>query len=346
DDDVVFAHRVEVDGDGLKVSKRARSPLQRALMKFPMPVLCVVAFLLMGFLGDLWHPGWLVFLLIPAYYAIVAAAFSRTKRALFCAAVPLVTVIAYVAIGLITQLWHPTWLIFLAIPAVYCIVLAMPKRTGEARWRRFPIWAFALAGFLFAGLQYGQWVWCWALLLAIPAYYTLISVIYGSRKGAVWNVLLGVALLGAYAYLGFALGLWHPGWLVFMAWPLLSHTVKTISNRYSFRRYVAKFPFFMTCLGVYLLLGCVYGLWHPWWALLPGSMVLSSFANLLAGNAKWSSVSFGGAIIVLYLALGIFFGLWHPWWVLILTIPLFEYVVSLVRKRGGHDYEDGEVDAE
>ena len=34
-------------------------------------ILCTVGFLLMGFLGELWHPGWIIFLAIPISGVIV-----------------------------------------------------------------------------------------------------------------------------------------------------------------------------------------------------------------------------------------------------------------------------------
>ena len=37
---------------------------------FPYPVLCVLVFLVLGFLFGAWHPGWIVFLTIPLYYWI------------------------------------------------------------------------------------------------------------------------------------------------------------------------------------------------------------------------------------------------------------------------------------
>jgi len=37
---------------------------------FPFPILTIIAFLLLGFCGDLWHPGWIVFLTIPIWYGI------------------------------------------------------------------------------------------------------------------------------------------------------------------------------------------------------------------------------------------------------------------------------------
>ena len=38
-----------------------------------VPILCIAAFLLLGFLGGWWHPGWVVFFAIPLYYQTVAA---------------------------------------------------------------------------------------------------------------------------------------------------------------------------------------------------------------------------------------------------------------------------------
>ena len=38
-----------------------------------VPVLCIVAYMLMGFLGGWWHPGWVVFFAIPLYYQTVSA---------------------------------------------------------------------------------------------------------------------------------------------------------------------------------------------------------------------------------------------------------------------------------
>ena len=37
---------------------------------FPYPVLCVLVYMVLGFLFGLWHPGWIIFLTIPLYYWI------------------------------------------------------------------------------------------------------------------------------------------------------------------------------------------------------------------------------------------------------------------------------------
>ena len=50
-----------------------RQRRKRLLEQFPYPVLVTVLYLLLGFAGHWWHPGWLVFLTIPIYYEIVEA---------------------------------------------------------------------------------------------------------------------------------------------------------------------------------------------------------------------------------------------------------------------------------
>lgn len=42
------------------------------LLAQPIPEIIVLVFLLLGFCGSLWHPGWILFLLIPVYYWAIA----------------------------------------------------------------------------------------------------------------------------------------------------------------------------------------------------------------------------------------------------------------------------------
>ncbi|MDR0858446.1 MAG: helix-turn-helix domain-containing protein [Oscillospiraceae bacterium] len=45
----------------------------RGFLEGAFPLLVVTAYLLLGFFAGAWHPGWLIFLLIPLYYAIMTA---------------------------------------------------------------------------------------------------------------------------------------------------------------------------------------------------------------------------------------------------------------------------------
>lgn len=71
------------------------------------PILCVIAFLLMGFIGNLWHPGWIVFILIPIVPLVLEKQFFY----------PLLCLLIYLIIGFTFDWgWHPGWIIFLTIP--------------------------------------------------------------------------------------------------------------------------------------------------------------------------------------------------------------------------------------
>ena len=49
----------------------------------PYPVITVLVFLILGFGWGLWHPGWVVFLTIPVYYAAVTGLAERRPNPLY-----------------------------------------------------------------------------------------------------------------------------------------------------------------------------------------------------------------------------------------------------------------------
>lgn len=82
-------------------------------MSFPYPVLTVIAYLVMGFVWSLWHPGWIVFLTIPIYYWIAS---GISKRKIPTISVSFLITAAYLVMGIGWGMWHPWWIMFLAIP--------------------------------------------------------------------------------------------------------------------------------------------------------------------------------------------------------------------------------------
>ena len=78
---------------------------------FPYPVAVAFAYLVLGFVFNLWHPGWIIFLTIPLYYL---PATQRTPMRLLCN--PVMSTIIYLLLGCVCNLWHPGWLVFLLIP--------------------------------------------------------------------------------------------------------------------------------------------------------------------------------------------------------------------------------------
>ncbi len=81
-------------------------------------LLCVIAYILMGSILTLWHPGWLVFLLIPIAESIVSViAYRRVTKLAF----PVMVAAAYLIIGFQAGMWHPWWVLFLTIPVFYMV---------------------------------------------------------------------------------------------------------------------------------------------------------------------------------------------------------------------------------
>ncbi len=104
-----------------------------AMFKFPFPLLVVILYLALGFIGHLWHPTWLVGLLIPIYYHLAGALKIRKPRArLLAMPVPEAVLLLYLLLGFLLHLWHPGWLLFLLIPLYYWLVGSLYKPKAAA----------------------------------------------------------------------------------------------------------------------------------------------------------------------------------------------------------------------
>lgn len=80
-------------------------------------------------------------------------------------ATPLICLIIYLFLGFEKQLWHPGWVIFLAIPVVPLIL--KPKGFKAA----YPL--FVLIIYLLLGFFINWWHPGWIIFLTIPVFYIL-----------------------------------------------------------------------------------------------------------------------------------------------------------------------------
>ena len=81
------------------------------------------------------------------------------------------------------------------------------------------------------------------------------------------------------------------------------------------------FPVWITVL--YLVLGFVFGLWHPGWLVF-----LTVPIHYMHFDSQWERLTNPVTVTLIYLVLGFFFGLWHPGWLVFLAIPLGEMYKS------------------
>ena len=133
-----------------------------------LPLLVVVTYILLGCLGGWWHPGWLVFFLIPIYYMLAEAIVHKSLELVPIAPI---TVAVYLCLGCIGGMWHPYWAVFLAIPVYYMTVAAIKG----ANWSKVfdilvPI--LTVGVYLALGFVCKAWHPGWVVFFAIPLYFT------------------------------------------------------------------------------------------------------------------------------------------------------------------------------
>lgn len=84
--------------------------------EFPLWLLAIVIYIVIGIFCNLWTPGWLIFLLVPVAGSLIHAV-RRRNGYLF--AYPVLVVFIFLYVGLVHSIWHPTWIVFLTIPLYY-----------------------------------------------------------------------------------------------------------------------------------------------------------------------------------------------------------------------------------
>lgn len=86
--------------------------------ELPLGIIAIVSYIAIGFCFDLWHPGWLIFFLVPIISTFIHAV-RRRNADLF--AYPVLVVLVFLYVGFVHFVWHPTWVVFLTIPVYYSI---------------------------------------------------------------------------------------------------------------------------------------------------------------------------------------------------------------------------------
>lgn len=101
-----------------KAPKEKKEPLYPGLSKklllFPYPVLIVVIYILLGFALNLWHPAWLIFLSIPAYYHFAIGVRATTKKGLLLGLPVFEAALSmFLVLGLFIHAWKWAWILFI-----------------------------------------------------------------------------------------------------------------------------------------------------------------------------------------------------------------------------------------
>lgn len=116
-----------------KKQKEKKPPLYPGLTKklllFPFPIIIAALYIFLGFTIHLWHPTWLIFLTIPAYYHFAIGALARTKKGLLLG-IPVIegALFVFLVLGLFLNAWKWAWIFFIVALCYYWWVLVSVKK--------------------------------------------------------------------------------------------------------------------------------------------------------------------------------------------------------------------------
>ena len=88
----------------------------------------------------------------------------------------LVVTVLYVVLCFVTKLWHPLWIMFLALPIYYQFALACKGGNKKVFMMLLPIPEIIVTVFLILGFAFGIWKYAWILFLILPIYYWIVLI--------------------------------------------------------------------------------------------------------------------------------------------------------------------------
>lgn len=155
-------------------------PLPLMIITDSWALLVAIAFVLLGAVGNKWHPGWLVFFLIPIYYMTAECIKHKTP---FLFPIPFIAIGTYLLVGFLTQVWHPYWAILIVIPLYYITAAAIKGGSWSVIFDILvPI--IVVGAYLLIGFFAHAWHPGWVVFMAIPLFYTVKGSVvkYNKRK--------------------------------------------------------------------------------------------------------------------------------------------------------------------
>ena len=116
----------DIDDETPKVSKRTERVL-RAFQSM-IPILTVAAYLVLGAVFKMWHPGWIVFVIMPALMSIFDCIIVKKISAFVY---PLFATTVFLVLGFYFNWWHPAWIVFITIPLFYMFAGMIDKEEDD-----------------------------------------------------------------------------------------------------------------------------------------------------------------------------------------------------------------------
>ncbi len=227
--------RMEVKETGIRQKLIATSPF-----------VATIIFFILGMQYDLWHPGWLVFLIVPIAGVVLG---GRLKlKTMIMGLSPFLSLIFFVLYGTYGGDWHPTWVVFFIIPVLGFLFEDDPKK----KYIGGTVFTLVPLAYLYLELMY-DYSYSWlifGILLIVGIWLGSIQISIGvggdkktQRETIIVSILIGII----YVALGVLYSWWHPAWILFLLVPV--YAMVRVKEKIPF---VAYTPFIATALFIIL----------------------------------------------------------------------------------------------
>lgn len=139
-----------------------RSAFYDVLRRFPADTVIIAAYIVLGACFHLWHPGWLIFFLIPLWHSVLSCIRFHSIREF---SYPVFALLLFFILGFFFRLWNPAWVLFLTIPVWHTLMHALQQRRALLH-TVLPV--LALTVYLVLGFAFRLWHPGWVVFLIIP----------------------------------------------------------------------------------------------------------------------------------------------------------------------------------
>ncbi len=302
-----------VDSLSQEYKMKKRLPASEKIVALS-PFVCTILYIIMGIAGGLWHPGWLIFLLIPVT-AIVSDSISEGEKHLLTAISPFLAVIFFFFLGFFQGLWHPGWLVFFIVP-VFAIFNSKKSLSLLALLTSLSPF-FTLTAFFIVGHITGVYHPTWVVLLLV-----LFLGILHEKKAAERYILAGTLAFSTALYL--VLGYAFEDWLLALgAYLIFAVALLATGNRIiqidGFDTPLEKSVGVVSLL-LFALIGYFFSLFAISWLFLLLIPITSILLNARESK-KFTAIS-PFVSVAAFMLIGYFGGYWHPGWLVFLLIPI------------------------
>ena len=142
------------------------------------PFIAVILFVVIGQITKVYHPTWLVFLLIPISGVLSGETNIGNK---IVGLTPFISTVVFLVLGISFDIWHPTWLVFLLIPISSLLKNPIKNIVGLV------LFLGIVASFLLTHFRILEWKYAWLLLILFLVVASLTEV-RKSYKRLMWFI--------------------------------------------------------------------------------------------------------------------------------------------------------------